>query len=114
MQQLFDKDSEGINGCFTRSEKSYLVKDLIELSNNLPVFDLPLQGIDIGIMPWVIENVKDFCHHYKRVTETDMKYPVILDSTGYICDGWYRVAKAILNGDNSIKAVRLIVMPDPI
>lgn len=112
--QLFDNNFEGTNGCFTVDDKSYSVKDLIELSKTLPVFDMPLQGVDISRMPWNINNIKDFCHHHKRVTDTDMSYPVILDSTGYICDGWHRVAKAIINGQDTIKAVRLMVMPEPI
>lgn len=112
--KLFDDNHDGINGCFTVGDKSYLVKDLIEISKDLPVFDIPLAGIDLSRMPWTINDIKDFCHHYKRVSEADSKYPIILDSTGYICDGWHRLTKAILNGDSHIKAVRLTTMPEPI
>jgi hypothetical protein len=112
--QLFNKEFEGTKGFFTSGEKSYSVNDLIELSKGLPVFDLSLQGIDLSRMPWILNNIQDFCAHYARVMDTDMNHPIILDSTGYICDGWHRLVKAIINGQETIKAVRLIVMPDPL
>lgn len=112
-QKLFDDNCEGTNSCFTVGDKNYRVKDLIELSKDLSVFELPLAGIDLSGMPWTIDNVKDFCHHHKRVIDAKSEYPIILDNTGYICDGWHRVVKAILNGDRNIKAVRLTTMPEP-
>lgn len=41
------------------------------------------------------------------------KLPIILDDLGYITDGWHRVAKAILEGKETIKAVRIQNMPAP-
>lgn len=99
---------------FTRDDRKYRVVDLIEASKDLPAFDLPLCGIDIGIMPWGEQTIKSFVYHSKRVELADLNYPIILDDTGYPCDGWHRIAKAILLGKTTIKAKRLIVMPDPI
>ncbi len=92
--------------------KSYRAVDLIEASKDLEPFDLALQGIAIGSSPWG-SSIKSFVFHYERVNNADLKYPIILDDEGFICDGWHRVAKAILNGQTHIKAVRLEVMPEP-
>lgn len=84
---------------------------LIETSKQYEPFDLPLAGIDLHTLPWEVNSILDFVHHVKRIDNTNLKYPVILDDEGIICDGWHRVAKAILKGDTSIKAVRLLKMP---
>ncbi len=98
---------------YVRDGKEYRAVDLIKLSKDLPVFGLPLIGIDISISPWK-NDIKSFVYHAKRIEEAELKYPVILDDTGFICDGWHRVCKAILKGDDTIKAVRLEVMPEPV
>ena len=53
-----------------------------------------------------------FLYHLKRVNDTNLDYPVILDDEGVICDGWHRVAKAYLEGRPTVKAIRLLEMPD--
>jgi len=76
------------------------------------VYELPLFALDISRMPWNIENMRDVMFHMKRVEEADLKYPIIVDPYGYICDGWHRVAKAMLAGKRTIKAQRLHRMPE--
>jgi hypothetical protein len=61
---------------------------------------------------WRISSTYDFITHYKRVKDTDLKYPILLDDRGCICDGWHRVAKAIIEGKKYIKAIRIEEMPD--
>jgi hypothetical protein len=75
-------------------------------------FDLPLDGINITDLMWRINSTYDFITHYKRVKDTDLKYPILLDDRGCICDGWHRVAKAIIEGKKYIKAIRIETMPD--
>lgn len=71
------------------------------------VFDLPLAGIDLRVLPFKIDDIDDFVFQMKRTLNTDLKYPIILDWCGKIMDGWHRVAKAIIEGKITIKAVRL-------
>lgn len=78
-----------------------------------PVFDLPLFALDIGVKTWNVESVMDFAKHMRRVQRANLKYPIIVDDLGFICDGWHRVVKALLRGDTSVKAQRLITMPEP-
>jgi len=96
------------------SGDKYFVKDLIEMASKEEPFELPLAGVDIGTRPWGDMDIKHFCYHVRRMTAAEMKYPVILDVTGYICDGWHRVAKSIINGQKTIMAVRLKTMPKPL
>lgn len=99
---------------FHAKGRVYNVTDIIELAKNLEPFDLILKGIDLSISPWGELDIKRYSEHMIRVNEAYMKYPIILDDSGFICDGWHRVVKAIVNGHRSIKAVRLTVMPDPV
>jgi len=84
---------------------------LIEASKKYEVFDLPLIGIDISRLPWPIDSISDFVHHVDRMRKTDLRHPILLDDEGIVCDGYHRVAKAILEGKTTIKAVRLDKMP---
>ena len=79
---------------------------------NYKTFDLPLVGIDISHMPFSATTFGQFLYHLKRVNDTNLNYPVILDDEGVICDGWHRVAKAYLEGRPTVKAIRLLEMPD--
>jgi ribose 5-phosphate isomerase len=99
---------------YTRNEKSYRVVDIIEIAKKYQSFEIPVEAIDIGVNPWGDQSIKSFCYHVRRMTDADMDEPIILDDTGYLCDGWHRLAKAIINGQKFIKAVRLTVMPESI
>lgn len=100
-----------LNNTYTRNGIRYQVTDLIEASKNIEPFDLILKGIDLGVEPWGTVDMKDAAHHFKRVIDASLDYAVILDDCGFICDGWHRVVKAIVEGRKTIKAVRLTVMP---
>lgn len=104
----FDENS------FRDGDDKWSVYDLIELSEKYKPFDLPLAGIDLSGKPWGDISVKGFAYHMIRVNDADLKYPIILDDEGYICDGWHRLVKAIINGDATIKAIRLPIMPKTI
>ena len=85
---------------------------LIEHSKKFKVFDMPLAGISTYGTPWgVIDSLDGFLYHIKRIENTSLEHPIILDDYGNICDGWHRVCKAILKGDTTIKAIRLENMP---
>lgn len=84
---------------------------LIEKSKKYEPFDLPLAAVDTSGLPFRLSDLDDFIFQVKRVNETDLKYPVILSNMGVIADGWHRIAKAILEGRKSIKAIRLLEMP---
>lgn len=98
---------------YSCGNKRWAAETLVEAAEGLPVFRLPLIAIDLGVNPWVCENIREYAEHFKRVQEADLKYPVIIDEYGYIVDGWHRVVKALVLGKRTIKAKRLEYMPEP-
>jgi disulfide oxidoreductase YuzD len=99
--------------CYISDGKSYDVSTLISFckEKGYKPFDMPLACINISANPFDIQNFYEFLDHFKRVENCDLKYPIILTDMGYIADGWHRVAKAILSGKTSIKAIRMTEMP---
>ncbi len=47
------------------------------------------------------------------IKETDLNYPIILSSDGRVMDGMHRVAKALLEGQETIEAVQFSQDPKP-
>jgi hypothetical protein len=90
----------------------YSVARLIEHSKGLPVFEIPVIGIYIGQKVFdESRTARDIAEHIKRVNETSLEYPVLMDPDGFIMDGWHRVIKAMVEGRETIKAVRFETMP---
>lgn len=94
------------------SGEYWSVTRLIEHSRSLEVFEMPLAGIYIGQSVFSeSRTARAVAEHVKRVNETSLEYPILLDPDGFIMDGWHRVIKALVNGDKTIKAVRFEKMP---
>lgn len=101
------------NNKFRSGRQVWGIMRLFEKAKGLEPFDLPLQAIYIGTKIWEpIESPKKLAEHMKQVMAVDLNYPVILDDEGFIMDGWHRVAKALLEGFPTIKAVRFDETPD--
>lgn len=100
---------------YTERNLSYPFDMLLAKSKEYPEFDYPLAAVDLSRFPWSGqgEDFRSFLHHLKRAMDSDLTKPIFLDSDGYICDGWHRVAKAIYLGHTSIRAIRFEEMPMP-
>lgn len=79
----------------------------------LKPFYIPLAALDISFVPFDLNSLDDFIFQCKRVKNTDIKIPIILDSCGVVADGYHRIARAILEGKKTIKAYRITNMPKP-
>ena len=90
----------------------YKVNDLIELSKELPVMQIPLDHLCIK-RSFDIDSIRDFVSHMNAVMDCDLKYPIILCEDGGILDGSHRICKAIHLGKKTIKAVRFDSNPSP-
>jgi hypothetical protein len=109
IERFFLNDGGVTIGC-----KHWDMGTILASVENLPVYDLQLSAIDLNTEPWSgSNNIDNFLYHTKRTQEADLSYPIIQAPWGYIIDGWHRVCKAILQGETTIKAVRLNVMPQP-
>jgi hypothetical protein len=95
------------------------VERLVELASNLPVIDLPLSSIDdIDSVYWIgadgsSPTVRTLVRHMELVNGADLSFPVIIGSDGRVMDGMHRVAKALLLGNATVRAVRFDVQPSP-
>lgn len=88
------------------------VSRLFELSKNLPVLDIPLQSMNMYYMYEKL-TLRELAGHIVAVNEASLEYPIILDEDGEIMDGRHRLIKAIIEGEEMIKAVRFSENPTP-
>ncbi len=51
--------------------------------------------------------------HVRLIQEADLALPIILSSDGRVMDGMHRVAKALLEGYETIEAVKFSQDPEP-
>jgi len=56
---------------------------------------------------------RSIVEHVRLIGETDLSYPIILSSAGRVMDGMHRVAKALLEGQETIEAVQFSQDPEP-
>lgn len=95
------------------------VSRLAEKSAGLPVEEIDLQSIGaVDTVYWFNSSndeptVRGVIEHARLINEVDLGYPIILGADGRVMDGMHRVAKAILEGRTTIKAVRFRVDPEP-
>jgi len=95
------------------------VQRLVELSADLAVKDVPTSSIsEIDTVYWFGADgspatVRMLVRHMELVNAADLSYPVILGSDGQLMDGMHRVAKALLEGRPTVRAVQFTVQPTP-
>jgi hypothetical protein len=94
------------------------VDRLIQLSAKLVVEDVELEDIsEIDTNYWFDETaeptVRKVVEHAKLIEDVDMSYPVILGPDNRVMDGMHRIARAMLDNQSTIKAVRFIELPEP-
>lgn len=95
------------------------VDRLIRLSRDLPIHEVPLDAItEVDADYWfrygpIVPTVRRVVEHMRLITEVDLSYPIILATGGRVMDGMHRVARAILDGHSTIKAVRFVTEPEP-
>lgn len=91
---------------------TWSVARLVELSRDLPVMEIPLSHLN---MYCKYENLtlRDMVMHMKAVLSSDLSKPIILDEDGELMDGRHRIMRALLEGWETIKAVRFLENPKP-
>jgi hypothetical protein len=108
--------------CFRQTDKGCLIWDvrrLIEISRDFPIINIPLTEIkELDENFWYdnpqnVPTCRSIANHAKLIQETDLKYPIIMCSEGRTMDGMHRVCKALMLGNKSIGAKKLIEMPEP-
>lgn len=91
---------------------TWVTSDLIARSKDLEIKTISMDFLSIdfkiGNMP-----VREFVGHMKMILEVEMKYPIILDENACVFDGRHRVARALLEEYEEIRAVRFQEDPPP-
>jgi hypothetical protein len=107
---------------FRRSERGLLAWDvdrLVELSAGFTPIDVPLSEIrELDETFWFDhEDREPTCRrvalHAKLMNDTDLSHPIVLAQDGRVMDGMHRVCKALIEGRETIRAVRFDVDPEP-
>jgi hypothetical protein len=95
------------------------VDRLIRLSADLPIREVPLESIkDLDTEYWFegsleVPTVRKVVDHFRLIQAVDPSYPIILGADGRVMDGMHRVARVLLEGHPSIRAVQFAVHPEP-
>lgn len=107
---------------FRKSKEGLLAWDvhrLIDLAKNIQPCPIDISSIlEIDEPYWYDTEdqpptCRDLVEHMRLVEVADLAYPIILSPDGRVMDGMHRVAKALLQGQTRVMAVRLQAMPAP-
>ena len=88
------------------------VARLATLTADFTVLEIPLAAMTLANTQYT-ECMRGMVMHMKAVLDADMSKPIILDKDGHIMDGRHRLMHCLLNGQETIKAVRFEVNPSP-
>jgi hypothetical protein len=94
------------------------VDRLIDASAHLPVSEVAVDSIrEVDTDHWFVygpvPTVRRIIEQVRLIHEVDCSYPIILGADGRVMDGMHRVARAILDGRSTIRAVRFVIEPEP-
>jgi len=87
---------------------------LIKAAEDLPVEPFIVSDLSLDIvLRWKIANLRDYINHHTRVQDADLSIPIILNEKGYPMDGWHRIIKACVEGQDVLLSKRFIKDPQP-
>lgn len=103
---------------FTDGRAIWYIDHIWTAAAGLPTEDLSIDQVrELDRVCWFSEawgkrpTCRAVIEHCQRMMDADMSYPVILGPTGEVLDGVHRIAKAMLAGQETVRAVRLPAMP---
>ena len=88
------------------------VPRLFELARALPVMNVPLNHLSVAHF-YERLTMREMVSHMQAVNAADLSFPIILDEDGELMDGRHRLMKSMLNGHETILAVRFEINPEP-
>lgn len=91
---------------------TWSVARLHQLARNLTPFLVPLNHLNVW-HKYKDLTLREFVMHMKAVQQADLGFPIILDEDGEIMDGRHRIMRAMLEGKQTILAVRFDENPPP-
>ncbi|MFM6927859.1 MAG: hypothetical protein ACKOX6_05305 [Bdellovibrio sp.] len=96
----------------------WLTRRLWDLSKNLPLFEYEIASFDsfdqdVWFGSQHKPTVNKVLEHYRKISDANFQYPIILSHDGKILDGIHRICRAHLDGRKTIPAVKFDVDPEP-
>lgn len=88
------------------------VERLIMLSSEFEVMEIPLNHLNI-YHNYERVTLREMATYIRAVNDADLSYPIILDEDGEVMDGRHRIVKCLVEGIETIKAVRFDLNPTP-
>jgi len=94
------------------------VERIWKLAETLPVVEVELENIrGLDEVTWFSEEklptLRNVVGHCQRILDCDDSYPVILTEDNCVFDGMHRIAKHLLEGKKTIRAVKFEKNPPP-
>ena len=91
---------------------------LWEATKEFPIIQVEIESLrHLDGVCWFDDDfpptLRNVVEHFVRMQHVDTNYPIILDPDGQLLDGAHRVAKAMVRGQTTIQAVRMLEMPPP-
>jgi len=83
------------------------IRDLRAAVAGQPMFDLPLGLIPLRHFEFACPDIVEFARHMKHVLEVDVDDPVIMDEYGWVMDGRHRIVRALMDGKEAVRCVKL-------
>ena len=103
---------------YTDGRKVWYITTIWRAAEGLPVSDVPIASIrELDQVVWFSDawGKKPTCRavidHCVRIMQAEFTHPVILGPDGGVLDGMHRIAKAMLDGATTVRAVMLVEMP---
>ncbi len=96
----------------------WFTERLWSLAHDLPVRQVSIAQIaEFDQNCWFGKTAPPTCRavaeHARRISDADLRYPIILSAEGYLMDGGHRIAKAYLLQLDIISAVQFLQDPEP-
>lgn len=99
--------------------RAWHIETIWQAASHCPVEDALIDAIEeLDEDCWFegdgrVPTVRAVADHANRINKADLDRPIILSSDGHVLDGMHRVARALLDGHQTVKAQRLPVDPSP-
>tara|TARA_R100000951_G_scaffold116246_1_gene127242 strand:- start:1888 stop:2241 length:354 start_codon:yes stop_codon:yes gene_type:complete len=88
------------------------VERLIDLSKDFEIMKIPLNHLNV-YHNYERITLREMATYIRAVNDADLSYPIIMDEDGEIMDGRHRIVKCLVEGIDTIRAVRFDKNPEP-
>ena len=95
------------------------VDRLLVLTRDFPIVEVEIAAIyEVDSEYWFDgererATVRRIVDHVRLIEQVEVKYPIILGHDGRVMDGMHRIARALLEGRQTISAVQFTTHPEP-